>query len=289
LEGANNTKITLDTSFLLVKSATVSFTVTFANSSGGYYDLNDLSVYVTIFEDSIVDTELTSFDTPSTQSIPQTETRFLRSNAATVNGLTAYDLGTDLSGSIAVFDQSSTVSGDQAVTWGIRVYVRHSDTSETEITSGMVATVARGSGGDAAGIQTGNWLCPQTTLSLSDSIVIEVWYQIGGNSPAIHTEFSTPQLGATQLDASTWSVNYYTERDRSGGFFSRSTTALFHWGDAAHNSRIENFKYSSSGGGAMIMNPFLSIGDLPDDSSGYSSERIYQPTFIDERKVVKPF
>jgi hypothetical protein len=289
LEGANNTKITLDTSFLLAKSATVSFTVVYANTSGGYYDLNDLSVYVTIFYDSIIDTELTSFDTPSTQSIPQTETRFLRSNAATVNGLTAYDLGTDLTGSIAVLDQSSTVSGDQAITWGIRVYVRHSDTSETEITSGMVATVARGAGGDAAGMQSGNWLCPLTPLSLTDSIVVEIWYQIGANSPAIHTEFTTPQLGATQLDAATWSVFYYTERDRSGGFFSRNTAALFHWGDSAHNSRIENFKYSSSGAGAMIMNPLSSIGDLPDNSSSYSSERIYQPFFLEERKVVRPF
>ncbi|MHA1976305.1 MAG: archaellin/type IV pilin N-terminal domain-containing protein [Candidatus Hodarchaeales archaeon] len=289
LEGANNTKISLDTQFLLAKSATVSFTITFVNSSGGYYDLNDLSVYVTIFYDSIVDTDLTSFDTPSTQSIPQTETRFLKSNAATVNGLTAYDLGTDLTGSIAVFDQSSAVSGDQAITWGIRVYVRHSDTSETEITSGMVATVARGAGGDAAGIQPGNWLCPQTALSPTDSIVIEFWYQIGGNSPAIHTEFTTPQLGATQLDASTWSLFYYTERDRGGGFFSRTTTALFHWGDNTHNSRIENFKYSASGGGAMIMSPFSSIGDLPDDSSYFTAERISQPSFLNDRKAFRPF
>ncbi len=289
-EGANNTKITLDSSFLLAKSATVSFTVTFANTSGGFYDLNDLSVYITIYYDSIVDTELDSFDTPSTQSVPQTETRFLRSNAATVNGLTAYDLGTDLTGSIAVFDQSSTVSGDQAITWGIRVYVRHSDTSETEITSGMVATVSRGAGGDAAGIQTGNWLCPQTVLSPTDSIVIEVWYQIGGNSPVIHTEFTTPQLSATSLDASTWSVSYYTERDRAGGFFSRTTTAIFHWGDNVHNSRIENFKYSSSGAGAMIMSTFSSVGDaLPSNLINFSSDRISQPAFLYERRITKLF
>ncbi|MHA2174924.1 MAG: archaellin/type IV pilin N-terminal domain-containing protein [Candidatus Hodarchaeales archaeon] len=285
LEGSNNTKITLDTSFLLAKSATVSFTVTYANSSGGYYDLNDLTVYVTISYDSTVDTDLTSFDTPSTQSIPQTETRFLRSNAATVNGLTAYDLGTDLTGSIAVTDQSSTVSGDQAVTWGIRVYVRHSDTSEAEITSGMVATVARGAGGDASGIQNGNWLCPQTALSPTDSIVIEVWYQIGGNSPAMHIEFTTPQLGATQLDASTWSVFYYTERDRAGGFFSRTTTAIFHWGDAIHNSRIENFEYSTSGAGApMIMNPLTSIGELPESPVSFTIDRVSQTSFVIERR-----
>jgi hypothetical protein len=253
LEGANNSLITLDSPFLVTKGSTITFTLTYANSSGGFYNLNDLTVKPTLFYEFGVSSndseQLDSFDTPSTQSIPTTETRFLRSNAATVNGLTAYDLGTSLTGSIGLFDQSSTVSGDQSVTWGIRVYIRHSTGTEAEITSGMVATVARPSGGDAAGMQTNTWLCPLTPLASTDSIVIEVWYQIGASSPTIASEFTTPQLGATQLDASTWSVSYYTERDRSGGFFNRQTTALFHWGDTAHNSRIENFAYSTSGGG----------------------------------------
>jgi hypothetical protein len=284
LEGANNSLITLDSSILLPKDSTISFTLTYANTSGGFYNLNDLTVKVTLFYEfgvSSSDSEqLDSFDTPSTQSIPQTETRFMRSNAATVNGLTAYDLETSLTGSIGLFDQSSTVSGDQSVTWGIRVYVRDSTGTEAEITSGMVATVMRASGGDAAGMQTNSWLCPLTPLESTDSIVIEVWYQIGASSPTVAAEFTTPQLGATQLDASTWSVSYYTERDRSGGFFNRQTTALVHWGDTAHNSRIENFAYSTSGGGggASIESsgPMSTLSlSLPIDTKiVYSMERI---------------
>ncbi len=270
LEGANFTLMTLDTPFLLAKDATITFTLTYANTSGGLYNLNDLTVVTTLYYEYGVDKsdseELVSFETPSTQSIPQTESRFLRSNAATVNGLTAYELGTTLTGSIGLFDQSATTSGDQSATWGIRVYIRHSSSTETEITSGMVATVARPSGGDAAGMQTNSWLCPETPLALTDSIVIEVWYQLGAGSPTIATEFTTPQLGATQLDAATWSVSYYTERDRSGGFFNRQTTALFHWGDTAHNSRIENFAYSTpggGGGGASIVSGSVSSNPHP--------------------------
>jgi hypothetical protein len=250
LEGANNSIITLDSPILLPKDSTISFTVTYANSSGGFYNLNDLTIKITLFYEfgvSSSDSEqLDSFNTPSTQSIPQTETRFLRSNVATVNGLTAYDLETSLTGSIGLGDQSSTVSGDESVTWGIRIYIRHSTGTETEITSEMVATVTRAAGGDAAGMQISSWVCPQTSLVSTDSIVIEVWYQIGASSPMIAAEFTTPRLGATQLDASTWSVSYYTERDRSGTFFDRQTAALFHWGDPAHNSRIDNFSYSTT-------------------------------------------
>ncbi|MHA2320002.1 MAG: hypothetical protein ACXAC6_19885, partial [Candidatus Hodarchaeales archaeon] len=236
LEGANNSLITLDSSILLPKDSTISFTLTYANTSGGFYNLNDLTVKVTLFYEfgvSSSDSEqLDSFDTPSTQSIPQTETRFMRSNAATVNGLTAYDLETSLTGSIGLFDQSSTVSGDQSVTWGIRVYVRDSTGTEAEITSGMVATVMRASGGDAAGMQTNSWLCPLTPLESTDSIVIEVWYQIGASSPT------------------------------------------------AHNSRIENFAYSTSGGGggASIESsgPMSTLSlSLPIDTKiVYSMERI---------------
>jgi FlaG/FlaF family flagellin (archaellin) len=302
-EVTNDTQIELDTAFLFAKDATKTFTVTYANSSGSNYDLYDLSVTVIMYYkygssyDIDGDDTLDTFNTPTTQLIPQTETRYFRSNTATVNGLTAYDLGTSLSGSIALSDDSSTYNGDLAAQWGTRVYVRHSDFSQTDISGGIVATVQRAAGGDAAGMQQNQWNCPQTALSSSDAIVIEVWVQVGSNSPEIHARFVTEQLGADQLDASTWTIYYYTERDRSGGFFSRRTTATFHWGDGFYNSRITNFQYSTLGGGGSgsgTVSYSLSLSAPKNPPSGIASfdksttptvQWIYKPLFLSKEML----
>jgi hypothetical protein len=275
-EGENNTKLELDSAFLFAKDATKTFTLTYANSSGGYYDLNDLTVNVTIFYSygptyvNPGDDTLESFNTPVTQLIPQTETRYLLSGTATVNSRTGYQLGTSYLGSIHLFDGTATYTGDLSAQWGIRVYILHSDSSFTEITMGSwVATVSRPSGGDDASIQYNFWSCPETSLATTDAIWIEFWVQVGSNSPEIHANLVTEVLGAEQLDASTWGVYYYTERDRSGGFFSRRTTAYLHWGDGVYNSRIENFKYSSvgGGGGSSIVYSIISNGASPTEKS----------------------
>ena len=125
------------------------------------------------------------------------------------------------------------------------------------------------SGGDNEGTLYNSWNCPETPLETTDAIWIEFWVQVGSNSPEIHANFVTEVLGAEQLDASTWYVYYYAERDRSGGFISRRTTAYLHWGDGAYNSRIEYFKYSTvgGGGGSSIIYSITSNGDSPTDKS----------------------
>ncbi len=264
-EGANGTKITLSSTFDLSMGSTTTLQLTYANSTSGNYDLYDLTVTVTLYYDYPVGQSgqriLESFNTPVTQLIPTTETRYMRSGTATVNGLTAYDFGTSLSGSIHLSDPTNTYSSDLSTTWGMQVYVLHADSSQTPISGGTVATVQRPAGGSAAGIQSNTWNCPETSLVATDAIVVEIWGQVGGNSPELHAEFVTGQLGAEQLDSATWIVHYYTERDRSGGFFSRRTTAIFHWGEGIYNSRIEGIKYSSAGGGGASIQAILEISN----------------------------
>ncbi|MHA2275716.1 MAG: archaellin/type IV pilin N-terminal domain-containing protein, partial [Candidatus Kariarchaeaceae archaeon] len=250
-EGEDNQKIDLTNTSNLVKGGSSTFYVVYGNSSGGYFNVNDLTMNITIYyqySGPTYDYEtLDSFDTPITTFQDYTETRYMRSDIHTINGLSVYNLGTTSSASsLENNQQTDRWSGSFTVTWGIRVWKRHVDTSEEEITLGAwVATVQRSS--DGAGIQTNSWSCPQEPLVDTDAIVIRVYMQIGSTSYN-PTEFITEQLGASQLNAASWTISYYTERDYRG-WPQQRTRGIFTWGDATHDSRITNFQYRALGGG----------------------------------------
>jgi len=170
------------------------------------------------------------------------ETRYMRGDQHTVNGLTAYILGTTQSDVEQVHKRG--FSGNVGIEWGIRVWKRKSDGTEEEITNGTpVAIVSRGADGE--GIQSATWTCPQTSLSSTDAIVVRVYVRELGGSWYLHAEFITEQLGASSLDGATWTVYYYTYR-RYNALFD-ITDAWFYWGTTDKNSRIENFSWSVGG------------------------------------------
>ncbi len=180
------------------------------------------------------------------------ETRYLRNSTSTVNGLSAFELGTSqTSTSTSTTHTSSTGNGNQnlVVYFGIRVWERSSSGVETEITSGSpVAQVSRSI--DGSGIQSSIWTPPTIDLTNTDSLIVRVYIQTGTqgwNQGGTLSNFSTEQLGALSLQASQWTVYYFTERTSFSGTpaSSRSSTGTFYWGSATHNSRIENFSYSS--------------------------------------------
>ncbi|MFX0205116.1 MAG: archaellin/type IV pilin N-terminal domain-containing protein [Candidatus Hodarchaeota archaeon] len=230
-EGNNDSIITLDSTFDLTKGSTSVIWVTYANSSGGNYDVNDLTILVTVYYNYGVSSsdsqQLDSFDTPTTTIIPTTETRYLRQD---------YTLGlTQTSTQEEV--QSARYWGSQTITWGIRVYIRHQDTSLTELTLGVpAATVTRSSG---EGMQSATWDCPQTVVDPTDRIMIEVYIQVGGNSPERVATLFSEELSAVRLKSSTWTIWYYTRHQYSGF----RTRGYFSFGDPTHDSRILNIQY----------------------------------------------
>ncbi|WP_455142471.1 hypothetical protein, partial [Candidatus Hodarchaeum mangrovi] len=244
-EGTNGVKITLDNTFTILKGSSVLMSLVYANSSGMYFNVNDMTVNATIYYTGGFD-KLALFNTPITTFQDFTQTRYMRSDSHTINGLSAYQLGTTNTASfIELNEQTSRWSGSYTVTWGIRVWIRHIDSSETELTSGLVATVQRSS--DGVGIQSASWAPTETDLAETDALVIRVYMQIGSSTYG-PVEFSTEQLGAVKLLSTSWSVNYYTERDYRGWPQDR-TRGIFSWGDNSHNSRITNIRLRALGGG----------------------------------------
>lgn len=169
------------------------------------------------------------------------ETRYFKNASVTVNDLTCYPLALDQSGTSKT-ESTTRVRAYLGCTVGIRVWKRTSAPAETEITAGTPVAQVVTVDGDFHTLYSNTWNCPLTTLNSTDSIVVRVyakfgttWYQIG------LSVFTTEQLGASQLDAATWTVYYYLSF--SYVVATNRATVAFHF-DGADNSRITNFTWS---------------------------------------------
>jgi hypothetical protein len=162
------------------------------------------------------------------------ETRYFRSDTHTVNGLTAYQLKTVNTTTL------TSVSGDYQW-WGIRVFVRHADGTEEEVTDGTpVAQVFV----TDAGWYSATWNCPSRSLQPTDAIVVRLYNALSSTGPwTLKREWITEQLNAQSLDASTWTV-YYNFDVRVAVIDYIATTYVFRHGNATYNSRIEGFAWT---------------------------------------------
>jgi hypothetical protein len=167
--------------------------------------------------------------------------RYMRSDTQTINGLNAYVLDIPESNSSASFTQSGS---GQGASWGIRAFVRHSNGTEQEIslngqTGTPQAVVSRTSG---MSIEGGTVSVSQTALQPTDSLVICVYVSVGGSAWTLCATFTTEQLNATTLQATTWTVNYCTSASYLRTY--KLTTSTFYWGTSTYESEIQNLQYT---------------------------------------------
>lgn len=161
-----------------------------------------------------------------------TETRYFRGDTQTINGLLAYILGTSQSTTAQVVGTYGT--GKRTVYFTAKVSVRHADGSETVI-AGYFDLFNRSTDGE--GYQSKDWSCPETALVNTDAIVVRIRVEVyGGLATA---EFITAQLGASKLDAATWTFTIYTDRTYDG-----TTYGDTFFGNSTYNSLISNFTWT---------------------------------------------
>lgn len=177
-------------------------------------------------------------------SFDPVETRYMRSDSADVSvSLVTYTrkLGLTQTSTYESHTRSRSGSGYTAQ-WGIRVYVRHADGSLTELTSGTpVAVVQRSSAG--SGLQSATWSCPQTALSSTDRIFIQLcvrWIDQSWVTDAYG--WLTEQLNAQSLNSATWTVYYYTSYSYSST--TGLTNARIYWDTSSYPTRIEGFSWT---------------------------------------------
>ena len=177
------------------------------------------------------------------------ETRYFKNESVTVNGLSAYALALDLTGSTYTFTESrATYYAGCNV--GIRVWKRHTDETEDELTSGTPVAQVTVSSGDSHVLKTATWDCPATSLDPTDSIVVRVYHNMGDTWDLLSSAvFTTEQLNASSLDASTWTVYYYLSYTATMSPRPRSTVSFHIDGD--DQSRIENFSWTEAAAPAV--------------------------------------
>jgi len=91
------------------------------------------------------------------------------------------------------------------------------------------------------GLDSGTWVCPQTALETTDSIVVRVYLKIGAGAWNTVRNFTTGQLGAISLDAATWTVYYYLGASADASYM----YSVFWHGKSTYNSAIANFQWTA--------------------------------------------
>ena len=176
----------------------------------------------------------------------KTETRYMHSTFWDVNYLNTsrLDVETPTPSSINSTSKANTVN--TSYSYGLRVWKRMENGTKQEITNGScVASV--GKKDLTKSVEVGKWNCPIVNMSSTDSVVIRVYCRIDddGNWSLIGT-FITRQLGATQLNNSTWVIHYCLEEVYDGHEY----CYIYYVGDTVsagftNFSKIEGFAWTS--------------------------------------------
>ena len=173
------------------------------------------------------------------RALAVSETRYHRSDTHTINGLDAYQLKTTNTAASSYFTSSALAPGCQIATYKSNVIRRQADGTETVLGSD-VAETSRSKNGE--GYQSATWNSPETSLNTSDAIKI-----VEKHGTAEKGAFITEQLGATKLDAATWTFTRYTLYNctiNDPNVPNWITTGRTYFGDSSYNTRIENFSYT---------------------------------------------
>lgn len=142
------------------------------------------------------------------------ETRYLLKSTWTQNGLTTKKLS--LSFPSDTFQAVSKLAGRAVsnASWGIRVWNRTIASVETEITSGSpVALVNRTANNVGYQAQSNTWACPAANWDQSSncSLVVQWFCTFDNNGTWYNMQNSTTEgLSSSFLNASTWTITYYT-------------------------------------------------------------------------------
>jgi hypothetical protein len=166
-----------------------------------------------------------------------TQTRYLRSDTWTQNGLFSNQLGTSETSNT---DYDYVGSGfAYTCKYGLRIFIRDTNGVERELTSGTPVWVGTRTV-DGSGLQSTTWSVPQTILNTTDVLEVRDEFQRGSQAVQEIWQWTTEQLGYNILSASTWTLQLYTKRNTVG-----SNDYYIFFGDATHDSEISNIVLST--------------------------------------------
>jgi hypothetical protein len=190
------------------------------------------------------------------------ETRYYRSDTWMVNSLLANKLQTTNSTTFDNIAASGSVNSCSAPRNAIgryqsEIFVRHAD--GTFIVLGGAQGKARtsrtiyGNSGNQEGYQSATWVAPETALAPTDAVEVNEYVDVQAYCNGVSKgawsrsgSFLTEQLGASRLNASTWTFTRYTNLVAS--VINQNTYFNFgavYYGNSTYNTKIDGFSYST--------------------------------------------
>ena len=169
------------------------------------------------------------------------ETRWMRSDTHTINGLSAYKLGTEASNSLVEITIGNSNSTPTCY-YMTKVYKRDMSGNETLIAEGAVVSYNYGANSTTTLSNTLN--IPETNLEDTDCIVVKIYANLNINPPTtLRATFVSEVLNTNKLPVSTVTIYYRVRRTKAyiGGEYLYGF--YYRFGTSTDNSRIENFNY----------------------------------------------
>jgi hypothetical protein len=184
------------------------------------------------------------FQFVSTVKANNVETRYMRSDFwGGANDLKLLTSQTSSDSFLGLWSDTSDVT----VYLGVKPYILYSNGKKHSLSSDAVVGIV--SQHDASGYKSATWACSLWNLNSTDKIRLMV-YKGTSTPPATYgnINFTTEALGGLTLDAATWNFTYYIRYLKSSlGHGVYEYDYWFEFGDSSHNSRIENFQWTTSG------------------------------------------
>jgi len=169
----------------------------------------------------------------------ESDTRYFRSDYATVLGLTGHSLHINQSTGGSIQSMSASSGGTYQI--GIRIWRRDINQIEYETTSGTPIGIVqrRLMSGLEQGYQSQTWEFPETDYNVTDSLVIRSYIRksITDWNDEPYKQFTTEQIGATTFNNVIWNITYWTK-------LAIGASWVWEWGYSYSNSIIENFNYT---------------------------------------------
>ncbi len=224
---------TLD-NYTIAEGGAAGITMTFENSTAQPYPMYDLDIILELFvynKDETGSTKKVTFQTPPAE-ITVIERLYMTST---------YQLSTTGTTSQTVASTPRHNQDGPTLQIGIRVFVGGTEITNPTQNPVALATVTSE---DVYTETQGNWNCPQTTLNPTDSVTVSVRALIGSTEYTL-ASFSTGALGATELSAAQWQINYWVRYRYQFRLFGSDRYWIdFGFGDLnSYDSFVDNFIY----------------------------------------------
>jgi len=193
------------------------------------------------------------------------ETRYFRADTHTVNTKTYNKLLTTQSGAggYGVQSTENDVESSIRVDYDIAsIYIVHLDGSSTLIGYNAALTYLTS---NSEGIQSATWVCPSTAMLATDAVQVSLRVKFPSTGYGGIWYYITEQLGASNLDAATWTLYRYSYRLYPDPYWSLYTMGRIYHDSVTYNTRITNFTWTAAASGwsgtiAGVTNPAAIAG-----------------------------